>query len=126
MIEVKGLTQTFGNKLVLDQVDLLIEDNEICALVGRNGAGKSTLINSLLGLLPVKNGVITINGTLLTKKRKSTGEIAYLPEKFMLYPTLTGMENMIFFAQASGKQADHGESKNCCSPFVSGMTATRL
>ena len=55
MIEVKGLTQTFGNKLVLDQVDLLIEDNEVCALVWRNGAGKSTLLKLLArDLYPVQ------------------------------------------------------------------------
>nr|WP_318506652.1 ATP-binding cassette domain-containing protein [Bacillus sp. T3] len=56
MIEVQHLSQSFGKKIVLDDVHLHIGKNEVCALVGRNGAGKSTLINSLLGLLPVKKG----------------------------------------------------------------------
>lgn len=107
MIKVSDLNQSFGKKKVLDSVSLEIHQNEICALVGRNGAGKSTLINSLLGLLPVKQGSIFINGTHVTKKNNEWKHaIAYLPEKFMLYPMLTGLENMIFFAQAVAKTAD--------------------
>ena len=105
MIGIQQLTQTYGTKLVLDHVDLFIEKNEVCALVGRNGAGKSTLINSLLGLLPVKQGKITINGKLASGKKRPLGDIAYLPEKFALYPTLTGMENMIFFCSGFYKKS---------------------
>lgn len=107
MIKVMNVNQSFGKKLVLDSVSVEIHENEICALVGRNGAGKSTLINSLLGLLPVKHGSITINGVEVTKKTNDWKKaIAYLPEKFMLYPMLTGLENMTFFAEAVFKQAD--------------------
>ncbi|WP_077215138.1 ABC transporter ATP-binding protein [Bacillus dakarensis] len=107
MIEVQNLHQSFGKKLVLDDVNLTIEKNEICALVGRNGAGKSTFINSLLGILPVKKGNIKINGASVSSKRKkANNEISYLPEKFRLYPLLTGMENMVFFAKAVSKDLD--------------------
>jgi ABC-2 type transport system ATP-binding protein len=107
MIKVSNLNQSFGKKLVLDAVTVEIQKNEICALVGRNGAGKSTFINSLLGLLPVKQGTIAINGAEVTKKNNEWKKaIAYLPEKFMLYPMLTGLENMTFFAEAVFKQAD--------------------
>ncbi|MDR6120908.1 ABC-2 type transport system ATP-binding protein [Bacillus sp. SLBN-46] len=107
MIKVSNLNQSFGKKLVLDAVTVEIQKNEICALVGRNGAGKSTFINSLLGLLPVKKGTIAINGVEVTKKNNEWKKaIAYLPEKFMLYPMLTGLENMTFFAEAVFKQED--------------------
>lgn len=105
MIEVSNLSQSYGKKLVLDDVSISIGSNEICALVGRNGAGKSTFIHSLLGLLPVSKGEIFINGKR-RKKGAGNNEISYLPEKFMLYPSLTGMENMIFFASAVGKSID--------------------
>ncbi|WHY86250.1 ABC transporter ATP-binding protein [Neobacillus novalis] len=107
MIKVEHLNQSFGKKTVLDNVTIEIHKNEICALVGRNGAGKSTFINSLLGLLPVKQGAISINGMEVTKKNAAWKRtIAYLPEKFMLYPMLTGLENMTFFAEAVEKAAD--------------------
>ena len=101
---MKNLNQSFGKKTVLDSINLDIHRNEICALVGRNGAGKSTFINSLLGLLPVKQGEILINGIAVNKKNEAWKKvIAYLPEKLMLYPMLTGLENMTFFAEAVTK-----------------------
>lgn len=107
MIQVENLSQMYGKKVVLEDVNVTIEKNEICALVGRNGAGKSTFINSLLGILPVKKGKVKINGEEISnKKRRAHNEIAYLPEKFMLYPLLTGMDNMLFFAKAVSDKVD--------------------
>ncbi|WML29703.1 ABC transporter ATP-binding protein [Neobacillus sp. OS1-32] len=109
MIKVEQLSQSYGKKRVLDAISVEIGKTETCALVGRNGAGKSTFINSLLGLLPVKQGKITINDIEVTKKNvKWKKAIAYLPEKFMLYPSLTGLENMTFFAEAVVGSADLG------------------
>lgn len=107
MIKVEHLYQSFGKKKVLDDINLEIGQREVCALVGRNGAGKSTFINSLLGLLPAGRGSISINGVAVTKKNEEWKKaIAYLPEKFMLYPSLTGLENLTFFAEAVEKKAD--------------------
>lgn len=107
MIKVTNLNQAFGKKNVLESINIEINRNEICALVGRNGAGKSTFINSLLGLLPVKGGEIAINGIEVNKKTSDWKKaIAYLPEKFMLYPMLTGIENITFFAEAVTKTAN--------------------
>jgi ABC-2 type transport system ATP-binding protein len=107
MITVTNLNQSFGKKLILESINIEINKHEICALVGRNGAGKSTFINSLLGLLPVKQGSITINNVQVTKKNHDWKKaIAYLPEKFQLYPMLTGFENITFFAEAVEKTVD--------------------
>lgn len=116
MISMKHVTQSFGKKIILDDVNLHINSNEICALVGRNGAGKSTLINSLLGLLPIKKGTILINGMDLVNNHHSwKKDVAYLPEKFMLYPSLTGMENIIFFAEATSGKPDNNRIKQVLS-----------
>ncbi|WLR50353.1 ABC transporter ATP-binding protein [Bacillus tianshenii] len=97
MIQVKNLSQSYRKKKVLENVNFTIGKNELCALVGRNGAGKSTLIHSMLGILPVKNGSVHLNGISLHKKDWKK-HVAYLPEKFQLYTHLTGLENMKFFA----------------------------
>ena len=113
MITVSGLNQSFGKKIILESINIEIHKHEICALVGRNGAGKSTFINSLLGLLPVKQGSITINGVKVTRKNHDWKKaIAYLPEKFMLYPMLTGLENITFFAEAVAKKVDQERIEN--------------
>ena len=97
MIEIKNLSQSYKNKQVLKDINLTVEKNEYCALVGRNGAGKSTLIRSILGLQPVKKGLITLGG-FPNSKGDWKKIVSYLPEKFHLYPHLTGEENMRFFA----------------------------
>lgn len=97
MIEIDHLSQAYGDRKILSEVNLHIEKNERCALVGRNGAGKSTLIHSLLGLIPCKQGTIRLGGIPHTKEGWKR-LVSYLPEKFSLYPQLSGYENITFFA----------------------------
>ncbi|SEB21006.1 ABC-2 type transport system ATP-binding protein [Thalassobacillus cyri] len=103
MIEIKGLSHAYQKNIVLDAIHLTIGANERCALVGRNGAGKSTLIRLLLGLEKVKKGTITLAGHS-NKTGKWKSQVSYLPEKFQLYPHLTGFENMRFFASLADKE----------------------
>lgn len=102
MIKVEQLTKNFEKKSVLQTVNLHVEKNERCALVGRNGAGKSTLIHTILGLLPYKQGSVTLKG-MSHKQQKWKEHVSYLPEKFLLYSHLSGWENMLFFASLVGK-----------------------
>ncbi|WML25370.1 ABC transporter ATP-binding protein [Neobacillus sp. OS1-33] len=105
MIEIKELSQSYQNKVVLKDINLMIEKNEICALVGSNGAGKSTLIHSMLHLIPVKKGIIKLSG-IPHNKEEWKKNVAYLPEKFLLYPHMTGEENMNFFASLGNGPMD--------------------
>ncbi|MTW87598.1 ATP-binding cassette domain-containing protein [Virgibacillus dakarensis] len=105
MIEIKDLSQSYQKKKVLDQVNLTIKKNERCALIGRNGAGKSTLIHTMLGILTHKDGIVTLGG-YSNKKHTWKKHVSYLPEKFLLYPHLTGEENMRFFAALDTKKVD--------------------
>jgi ABC-2 type transport system ATP-binding protein len=105
MIELKGVTQSYHNRVILDQISLSVGKNERCALVGRNGAGKSTLIHTLLGLLPIKHGEIKLNG-IPVKEPRWKKAVSYLPEKFQLYPHLTAYENMSFFASLAEFKQD--------------------
>lgn len=103
MIKITDLSQSFQKKQVLNKVNLVVNKYERCALVGRNGAGKSTLIHLMLGLLPIKQGTISLDG-YSNKKQQWKKVVSYLPEKFHLYPHLTGYENMLFFASLSEKK----------------------
>lgn len=105
MIEIKQLSHAYAKKKVLDDVNLHIEKYERCALVGRNGAGKSTMIHTMLGLIPLQKGSIQLGG-IPNKKQDWKKVVSYLPEKFNLYPHLTGEENMRFFASLSSEKID--------------------
>lgn len=108
MIDIDALSFAYFRKVVLQDVHLQIEENERCALVGRNGAGKSTLIKLLLGLHPIKHGTVSLGG-ISNKKQDWKKNVSYLPEKFQLYPHLTGMENMRFFASLATQKPDMEE-----------------
>lgn len=105
MINIQNLSHAYHKKTVLSDVNLHIEKNERCALVGRNGAGKSTMIHTMLGLLPIQQGTITLAG-ISNKKQDWKKHVSYLPEKFHLYPHLTATENMRFFASLAPKKVD--------------------
>ncbi|NUK30298.1 ABC transporter ATP-binding protein [Parageobacillus sp. VR-IP] len=105
MIRVAHLTVAYKKNKVLDDVNMVIEKGEKCALIGRNGAGKSTFIHSLLNLIPILSGEVFING-VNHKRHEWKKHIAYLPEKFQLYPHLTGEENLRFFASLNASKID--------------------
>lgn len=77
-IEVKNLEVSYGNNLVLNEINLKIPINTRCAIVGSNGAGKSTFIKAILGLIKKNKGEVKILGKDLDQVRKS---IAYVPQK---------------------------------------------
>ena len=62
LIEINNVTKRFDDKLVLDNISLMIEEGEIFGLLGPNGAGKSTLINILTGLIESNSGEVEIGG----------------------------------------------------------------
>jgi ABC-type sugar transport system ATPase subunit len=68
ILEVKGLTKRFPGVLALDSIDLVIERNTVCCIVGENGAGKSTFIKILTGALHKDDGEITYNNKAFTPR----------------------------------------------------------
>ena len=61
---VRGLTRAFGDRRILDGLDLAIEQGEFVALLGRSGSGKSTLLRALAGLDRETTGELTVDGTV--------------------------------------------------------------
>lgn len=103
MIKTINLHKKYGDFTALKSLNLNVSAGEIYALLGQNGAGKSTTINILLGLLEPTSGQAYINGTSVIEKPEEVKKhLAYIPETVMLYPDLTGIENLDFFAKIAG------------------------
>ncbi len=95
-LKIENLTKKFGEKVVLDNINFNLKDNEIFGLIGLNGAGKTTLIKIILDLLQSDSG----NITLLQKPSTSTKSrecLRYLPEKFQASSMVTGLEFLTIF-----------------------------
>ena len=103
ILEAKDLRKQYAGKLALCGLNLQIAPGEVFCLLGQNGAGKSTTINLFLGFVKPTSGAAFVNGlevarnTLEIKKH-----LAYIPENVMLYPHLTGLENLGLFSRLAG------------------------
>jgi len=110
MLQAIQLTKTYGDKTALDRLDLSVRPGEIYCMLGANGAGKTTAINLFMGFIPATSGKAEVNGVEVKAGCPETKSyIAYIPEQVMLYPTLTGIQNLSFFSGLSGK--NHSKEK---------------
>jgi ABC-2 type transport system ATP-binding protein len=103
MLSTKSLSKTYGDQIALNNLSLNIDSGEIFALLGQNGAGKTTTINCFMGFIKPSDGYANINGISVEENALKTKKyVAYIPETVMLYPNLTGIENLKFFSSLAG------------------------
>ncbi|MDO8456557.1 MAG: ATP-binding cassette domain-containing protein, partial [Burkholderiaceae bacterium] len=97
MLEVKDLFVAYGQSEALHGISFEGRANETVAIMGRNGMGKTTLFKSLMGVLPIKSGQVSVAGQDVSKDesfRRVAKGIAYVPQGRMIFPTLTVEENI--------------------------------
>ena len=116
MLIAENLSKTYGDYKALNNLNLKLNEGEIFALLGQNGAGKSTTINIFLGFVKPTEGVAKINGISVINHPEETKKyIAYIPETVLLYPNLTGVENLKFFSSLAGFDYDNEALTNFLS-----------
>ena len=97
MLELNGLSKTFGGVKAVNNVSLRIEAKEVRGLIGPNGAGKSTLVNLISGLLKQSEGSLELDGTVLdglaAPKRAQMG-IGRTFQNLRVFPSLTVQQNI--------------------------------
>ncbi|MFW9878614.1 MAG: ABC transporter ATP-binding protein [Candidatus Thorarchaeota archaeon] len=101
MIQISGLSKSFGNFKAVDNLDLDIQPGEIYGLIGPNGSGKTTTILVLLDILnPDPGAKITIDGKEIPKKINEVyHKIGFMPQELSLYLDLTVEQNLKFFGR---------------------------
>jgi ABC-2 type transport system ATP-binding protein len=103
ILEAKNLRKEYPGKLALQGLNLQLAPGEVFCLLGQNGAGKSTTINLFLGFIEPTAGAAYINGLeVATNSLEIKKYLAYIPENVMLYPHLTGLENLALFSSLAG------------------------
>ena len=103
-IELDAVSRSFGPVEAVRNVSLAIGQGEVFGLIGHNGAGKSTLFKLMLGLLPASAGKVLVGGvdTASAAFRQVRRRIGYLPESFVSYDNLSGLEVLRLFADLKG------------------------
>jgi ABC-2 type transport system ATP-binding protein len=100
VIDVRGLTKSFGDKVVVDHFDIRVPKGAIYGFLGPNGSGKTTTIRLLCGLLTPDEGEGTCLGfDVLREAQKIKAEVGYMTQKFSLYEDLSIRENLDFVAR---------------------------
>ena len=97
MLEVRDLFVAYGQSEALHGISFEGRANETVAIMGRNGMGKTTLFKSLMGILPLKSGQVSVAGQDVSADesfRRVAKGIAYVPQGRMIFPTLTVEENI--------------------------------
>jgi ABC-2 type transport system ATP-binding protein len=100
VIDVTGLTKRFGDKTVVNGIDLQVRAGEIYGFLGPNGSGKTTFIRMLCGLLTPEAGHGTCLGLdVLHQQREIRTHVGYMTQKFSYYEDLSIRENLEFIAR---------------------------
>ena len=97
LLEIKNLSKSYDNKIVLKNINLKVSSGKIVGLLGKNGAGKTTLIKLINDLLTPTTGEILINGKpigIVSKK-----DISYLPERTYLDKSMKVREILTYFEE---------------------------
>jgi urea transport system ATP-binding protein len=98
MLKVQGLNQYYGGSHILRGLDFEAKLGEVTVILGRNGVGKTTLLKSLMGVVPIKAGSVTLDGTDISKDtpydrvRKGLG---YVPQGREIFGRLTVEDNLL-------------------------------
>lgn len=97
MIRVSNVSKYYSKKMILDNINLIIEKGQIYGFIGPSGAGKTTLVRMIVGMEKIDKGTIEV----LKYKMPNLGvlqNIGYMAQADALYADLTGEENLRFFA----------------------------
>jgi phospholipid/cholesterol/gamma-HCH transport system ATP-binding protein len=101
LIEFRNVTKRFGEKTVLDKINLNIYENQITTIIGKSGTGKSVLLKHIIGLLKPDEGTIMFQGKPVNNMKKIEwdalrSQIAYLFQNNALLDSMTVLDNVAF------------------------------
>jgi len=107
MLSLKGITSSYGETIILRDVDMEIGKGKVIALMGRNGVGKTTLLKTAMGIMRPLSGTVRFDGrdiTGLSSDKRAIDGIGYVPQGRDIFPHLTVHENLILGLEARGKK----------------------
>jgi ABC-2 type transport system ATP-binding protein len=109
LLEIENLSFNYADKAILRDLSLTLDNGEVTAILGGNGTGKSTLLKLILGLTKpaASSQKLMVEGiNVLEQPDLARQRIAYLPEQAVLYPHLTGFENLEYLLSLTQKNRD--------------------
>ncbi len=111
-VVAEGLSKSYGDRRVVDGIDLEVRSGSVFGFLGQNGAGKSTTIKMLCGLLPPTEGRAFVGGHDVGREPLAVKRaVGYMPEEIQTYERLTGRELLHFTARMFGLSRAESERR---------------
>lgn len=112
ILNIQRLHKQFGEKTVLNGLNLAVPEKSIFGFIGKNGAGKTTTMKMILGLMSPDSGEIIVNGEKVTYGQTNTNRyIGYLPDVPEFYGFMTPSEYLRFCGDISGMSKNENEKR---------------
>jgi len=112
LLDVAGLCSGYHKITVLRDVAFHVEPGEFVSIIGHNGAGKTTLVNSILGIVPPRDGHVRFDGQNLTGRAPADNVaqgIALVPQARAVFPNLTVLDNLELVGTRKALHAGYSE-----------------
>ena len=102
MIEARGLTKRYGDKLAVDGLDFTVQPGRVTGFLGPNGAGKSTTMRMIMGLDAPTAGTVTVNGKPYAEHRRPLHEVGALLEARAIHTGRSARNHLLAMAATTG------------------------
>ncbi|MGL6102104.1 MAG: ATP-binding cassette domain-containing protein, partial [Exiguobacterium acetylicum] len=110
-LRATNLTKQYGNKTVVNQLNLEIKQGSIFGFLGQNGAGKSTFINMITGLVRPTSGTFELLGASNDSLKNIRTRIGVLPDYSTFYENFTALDHLKYFSKVLGLKITTNELK---------------
>lgn len=109
VLQAQGAVVDYGERTILQGLDLAVHAGEIYALLGANGAGKTTTLSLFLGFVQPRGGQVRVQGAdPAAEPARARSQLAYIPENVALYEHLSARENVAYLLDLAGQPAAAG------------------
>lgn len=117
MLELKNISKSFGDKVILNNLNLEVKDGEILCIVGQSGGGKTTLLRCISGLEKIDGGQILIDGQVFDPYTNENNDSVFgvVFQEYNLFPHLTVLQNVTLaptMVLKKKKEIAENEAKN--------------
>ena len=110
MLKIDNVTLSYGMINALKGISFEVKEGEIVTLIGANGAGKTSTLRAISGLEKIKDGTITFNGEVISKKTNTvkivSSGLVQVPEGRHIFPEMTVYENLLLGAYLNNNKEE--------------------
>lgn len=107
-LKVENLHVSYGNKLIIKDINIFVDKGELVSIIGVSGSGKTTLFNAIAGIISPTKGDIFLNGENITN---TSGKLSYMLQKDLLFPFKKIKDNIILPLILKGIKKEEAYSK---------------